>query len=298
VRILILGKAGQVGWELQHALASQGDVLALGRAEADLEDPGQLRQAVIDAAPDVIVNAAAHTAVDRAESEPERVDRINHLAVAELATFAAGRGAWLVHYSTDYVFDGSKPSPYVETDAANPITVYGRSKLAGERAVLASGAKAVIFRTSWVHAGRGHNFIRTILRLARERETLKVVADQIGAPTSAGLVADVTALAVHAIVDGKPPAAGIYNLTAAGETSWHGLARATIEAALAEGALLKATPQSIVAITTADYPTAAARPANSRLDTTKLRQTFRGLALPDWRVHVRGSVGALIRTGP
>ena len=297
MRILILGKAGQVGWELQRALASQGDVLALGRAEADLEDPGQLRQAVIDAAPDVIVNAAAHTAVDRAESEPERVDRINHLAVAELAGLAAGRRAWLVHYSTDYVFDGSKPSPYVETDAANPISVYGRSKLAGERAVLASGAKAVIFRTSWVHAGRGHNFIRTILRLARERETLKVVADQIGAPTSAGLVADVTALAVHAIVDGKPPAAGIYNLTAAGETSWHGLACFAIEEALAQGAILKATPQSIVAITTADYPSAAVRPANSRLDTTKLRQSY-DLTLPDWREQVRDSVEALLREGP
>ena len=296
MRILVLGKSGQVGWELQRALAPLGRLLALGRAEADLEDPAQLRQAVLEAAPDIIVNAAAYTAVDKAESEPERADRINHVAVAELAGLAAQRSAWLIHYSTDYVFDGSKPSPYVEADAPNPVSVYGSTKLAGERAVLTSGASSLILRTSWVHAGRGHNFIRTILKLARERDTLRVVSDQIGAPTSAALIADVTADAARRIAAGKPPATGLYNLTAAGETSWYGLAQLAIEEALAQGAVLQATPHSITAITTAQYPTAAARPANSRLDTTKLREAL-GRTFPDWRPDVRRSVEALLGGG-
>ena len=195
VRILVLGKTGQVGWELDRALSPRHDVVALGRADADLEDAGLLRRAVIERAPEIIVNAAGYTAVDRAEGEVARAERINHFAVAELAELAAASGAWLIHYSTDYVFDGTKTSPYVETDVANPKNTYGRTKLAGERALLASGAKSLIFRTSWVHAGRGHNFVRTILRLAGERDTLRVVADQVGTPTSAALIAEVTAQA-------------------------------------------------------------------------------------------------------
>ena len=288
MRLLVLGTNGQVGWELQRSLAPLGAVIALGREEADLEDAAKLRDAVAGAAPDVIVNAAAYTAVDKAESEPERADRINCRAVAELAHMAAGRGALLVHYSTDYVFDGRKPEPYVETDATAPINVYGRSKLAGEQAIAASSARHLIFRTSWVHAGHGSNFIRTMLRLAAERDSLLVVADQIGAPTSAALIADITAQAIAANL-----APDTYHLTASGETSWHGLAQFVIAEARAAGIPLKAGPENIAAITTAEYPTPATRPANSRLDTTKLRAAL-GITLPDWREGARQSVTQLI----
>ena len=288
MRLLVLGKNGQVGWELQRALAPLGEVIALGRAEADLENPAQLRNAVIAAGPGVIVNAAAYTAVDKAESEPERADRINHRAVAELAAMAADRGALLVHYSTDYVFDGRKSGPYIETDATAPRSVYGRTKLAGEAAIAASGVRHLIFRTSWVHSGRGSNFIRTMLRLAAERDSLRVVADQTGAPTSAALIAELTAQAIAANL-----ASGTYHLTAAGETSWHGLARFVIAEALAAGVPLKTTPDAVAPVTTADYPTPAARPANSRLDTTKLR-TALAITLPDWRDGARRSVTELI----
>ncbi len=284
MRLLLLGKNGQVGWELQRSLAPLGEVMALGREEADLADAASLRAAVATAAPDVIVNAAAYTAVDKAESEPERADRINHRAVAELAALAAARDALLVHYSTDYVFDGRKVGPYIESDPTGPLGVYGQTKLAGEAAVTASGARALVFRTSWVHAGRGGNFIRTMLRLAGERDSLRVVADQIGAPTSAALIADITAQAIGAAL-----APGVYHLTAAGETSWHGLAQFVIAEALAAGVPLRARPETVTAITTAEYPTPAARPANSRLDTAKLRRAL-GIALPDWREGARRSV--------
>lgn len=282
MRLLLLGKNGQIGWELQRSLSPLGEVIALGRADADLADAAQLRDAVTTAAPDVIVNAAAYTAVDQAESEPDRADRVNHRAVAELAQLAAKRGALLVHYSTDYVFDGRKSGAYVETDTPAPKNVYGRTKLASEEAIAASGARHLVFRTSWVHAGRGSNFIRTILRLAAERDTLRVVADQIGAPTSAALIADTTAQAIAANL-----ASGTYHLTAAGETSWHGLAQFAIATARGAGVPIKAS--TIEPITTADYPTAAARPANSRLDTTKLC-TALGVTLPDWRDGARQSV--------
>ncbi len=296
MRLLVLGKSGQVGWELQRALLPLGEVIALGRAEADLEDGAGLRRAVLQASADIVVNASAYTAVDKAESEPDRADRINHRAVAELAELAAGRGTWLVHYSTDYVFNGEKPLPYVETDPVGPAGAYGRSKLAGERAVAASGANALIFRTSWIHAGRGHNFIRTMLRLARDRDGLRVVADQIGAPTSAALVADVTAHAIAAIARGAAPAPGLYHLAAAGETSWHGLACFAVEEALRRGAELQTAPERIEPIPTSQYPTPARRPANSRLDTGKLRAAL-GLTLPDWRVPAARSVEELLRGG-
>ena len=288
MRLLVLGKNGQVGWELQRSLAPLGDVIALGREEADLENAAQLRDAVAAAAPDVIVNAAAYTAVDKAESEPARADRINHQAVADLAEIAADTGALLVHYSTDYVFDGRKAGPYVETDVTAPLGVYGRTKLAGEAAIAASGARHLTFRTSWVHAGRGANFIRTMLRLAAERDSLRVVADQTGAPTSAALIAEITAQAITANL-----ASGTYHLTASGETSWHGLAQFAIAEALAAGVPLKAKPDAVIPITTADYPTPAARPANSRLDTGRLRVAM-GITLPDWRDGARQTISQLI----
>ena len=293
MRLLILGKTGQVGWELQRALAPLGEVVALGRVEADLEDAAKLRAAVADASPDVIVNAAAYTAVDRAESEAARADRINHRAVGELGEIAAQRGAWVILYSTDYVFRGDAPGAYLETDVTDPQGVYGRSKRDGETALAASGAQALILRTSWVHAGHGQNFVRTMLRLAAERPQLRVVADQIGAPTSAALIAEVTAHAVARIGHGAPIAAGTYHLTAAGETSWHGLAQFAIAEAERLGAPLTAHACDVLAIGTAEYPTPARRPANSRLDTEKLRETL-GISLPDWQSGVRQTVAQLL----
>jgi len=297
VRLLVLGKTGQVGHELQRALTGVGEVVAHGRDEANFEDAAQLRRSVVDAAPDIIINASAYTAVDKAESELERADRTNHRAVGELAELAAQRGAWVIHYSTDYVFDGRKTSPYVETDTTNPISVYGRTKLAGEQAILAVGGNALIFRTSWVHSEQSQNFVRTMLRLAAERDSLRVVDDQIGAPTSAALIADVTAATVRTIGAGTAPDAGIYHLTAGGETSWYGLARFVIEAALARGAVLRVTPDKIAAIATSEYPTPAARPANSRLDTSKLRSAL-NLSLPDWRDGAQHTVDALLAQAP
>ena len=289
MRILILGKNGQVGWELQRSLAPLGGVIALGRAEADLESPSSLKAAIDRASPEIIVNASAYTAVDKAESEPERADRINHLAVGEIGELAAARDAWVIHYSTDYVFDGTKTSPYLETDPTCPISVYGRTKRDGEVALGRSGVRHLIFRTSWVHAGRGSNFVRTMLRLAAERDSLRVVVDQTGVPTSAEFIADVTAHAVARVRHGEPVASGIYNLTSSGETSWHGLARFSIAEALSMGARLKVTSDAIAAIKTSEYPTPAARPLNSRLDNSKLLSAF-GLEAPDWRYHARRSV--------
>ena len=293
MRVLILGKTGQVGWELQRALAPLGEVVALGRDEADLEDAAKLSAAVVNASPDVIVNAAAYTAVDKAESEVARADRINHRAVGELGEIAAQRGAWVIQYSTDYVFNGDRPGAYAETEATDPQGVYGRSKRDGETALAASGAPHLILRTSWVHAGRGQNFVRTMLRLAAERPQLRVVADQIGAPTSAALIAEVTADAVARIGRGAPIEGGIYHLTAAGETSWHGLAQEAIAEAERLGAPLMAHAGDVVAITTADYPTPAKRPVNSRLDTRKLRAAL-GTSLPDWQSGVRQTVAQLL----
>lgn len=293
MRLLVLGKSGQVGTELRRSLAPLGDVIALGHAEASLEDPAQLKQLVLDASPDIIVNAGAYTAVDKAEREPEQADRINHLAVGELADLARQRNAWLIHYSTDYVFDGAKPFPYVESDPTNPISVYGRTKCDGEIAALKDGTKALVFRTSWVHAGHGHNFIRTILRLAGERDSLNIVDDQIGAPTPAALIADVTATAIGRAAQDGSLGTGLYHLTAGGETSWFGLACFVVETALSHGAALKLTPDRIQPISTTAYPTPAARPANSRLDTSKLRAAL-GLSLPDWREGARQTVMDLL----
>ena len=287
--ILLLGKNGQVGWELQRALAPLGALVALDRRGAgdlcgDLADLDGLAATVRRLRPAVIANAAAYTAVDRAEGEPSLAQRINAEAPAVLAREAAACGALLVHYSTDYVFDGSGERPWREDDATGPLNVYGASKLDGERAVAASGCAHLILRTSWVYAARGGNFARTMLRLAAERERLTVVGDQWGAPTGAELIADVTAHAV-AQLRRAPGKAGVYHLAAAGETTWfsyakHVLARARIAQPAIE---FKAT--EVAPIATRDYPTPAARPRNSRLDTRKLQAAF-GLVLPPWQQGV------------
>ena len=289
MRILLLGKNGQVGWELQRALAPLGEVVALdqhgeGGLVGDLGDEAGLRATVAAVRPDVIVNAAAYTAVDNAEREPGLVHRINAAAPGALAEEAAARRIWFIHYSTDYVFDGSGKRPWREDDLVSPLSVYGESKLAGEEAIRASGCRHLILRSSWLYAARGGNFARTMLGLASERERLTVIADQIGAPTGADLVADITAHLVRSVMTGTGPhPVGIYHLAAAGETSWHGYASFVIDEARRRGALLKV--KEIAPVSSSSWPTAATRPLNSRLDTARLRSVF-GIHLPDWRLGV------------
>ena len=279
MKILLFGKDGQVGWELQRTLLPLGRVAAFGHGELDLADAAAVRRKLDEVRPDVIVNAAAYTAVDKAECELELAGAVNAAAPALLAQAAAQRGALLIHYSTDYVYDGAKAAPYVETDPTGPLGAYGRSKLAGEEGIRAAGCDHLIFRTSWVYSARGANFLRTILRVAAEREELRVVADQIGAPTWARLIAEATAHALRQAMQersGGKFASGVFHLAAAGETSWHGFASAIV--AGRGGLRVKA----VTPITTAEYPLPAPRPANSRLDTGAFRARF-GLALPDWR---------------
>lgn len=288
MKILLLGKDGQVGWELQRSLAPLGQVVALNaRSEAfcgDLANLEGLAKTVESIAPDVIVNAAAYTAVDKAESEPERAHLINAQAVEVLARAAKACGALLVHYSTDYVFPGCGVAAWREDLPVAPLNVYGQTKLAGEQAIEASGCAYLILRTSWVYAARGNNFARTMLRLAGERDNLAVIDDQVGAPTGADLIADVTAHAVRA-VRGNPALCGLYHLAAAGEATWCGYARYVLEQAAELGVELKVRAEQIKALTTDAYPTPAKRPANSRLDTQKLQRAF-DLSLPDWHQGV------------
>ena len=286
--ILILGANGQVGWELQRALTPLGRLIVCDRRRGDLEDLAGLRVLVNTERPAIIVNAAAYTAVDKAEADIDRARRVNAEAVGILAELAADLDAWLVHYSTDYVFDGSGSQPFREGDPTGPLNVYGQTKLEGEQAILASGCRHLIFRTSWVYAARGANFARTMLRLAAEREELRVIADQVGAPTSAELIADVTAQ-VLAQLRHRPDArslAGLYHLTADGAISWHGYARFVIEQAIGLGLPLRTLPERVLPIPTQEYPLPAMRPHNSRLDTRKLRETF-GLTLPAWETHMK-----------
>jgi len=278
--ILLLGGNGQVGWELSRALATVGNVQAVTRRECDVSDLAAMRALVRSARPAIIVNATAYTAVDKAESEQAQAQLINVAVPALLAEEAKASGALLIDYSTDYVFDGNKPGAYREDDAPGPLGVYGQTKLDGLHAIEASGCRHLVMRVSWVYAARGNNFLRTILRLAREREQLNVVADQFGAPTPAELIADVTAQCLMLLRNGKG-AEGIYHLAPAGETTWHGFATAIVREAQAAGIPLKLSPENIRAITTAEYPTAAKRPINSRLDTNKIRSTF-DMALPAW----------------
>lgn len=284
MKILLLGKNGQVGWELQRALQPLGTVIALDRKGegglvGDLSDLQGLRRTLCDLRPDVVVNAAAYTAVDKAESEPALARRINTEAPEVIARCVAKLGGWMVHYSTDYVFDGSGSQSWREGDPTGPLSVYGQSKLEGERAIQASGCKHLIFRTSWVYAARGGNFAKTMLRLAAEREELRVIDDQIGAPTGAELIADVTALTLRT-AQNRPETSGLYHLAAAGEVSWHGYAALVIEQARLRGIPLSV--QRIIPIATHEYPTPAQRPLNSRLDCQKLKSTFR-LNLPGWQ---------------
>ncbi len=288
MRILLIGKHGQVGFELQRALAPVGEVCAVDQPECDLSDAVAIRALVQAYNPDLIVNSAAYTAVDKAESEPAIAHAINAVAPGVLGEEAAKRNAWVVHYSTDYVFDGSKLGAYVEDDLPNPLSVYGRTKRDGEISLQQSGARHLIFRTSWVVGAHGSNFAKTILRLGAEREHLNVVADQYGAPTSAALLADVTAQLIRQRQregDDCFPF-GLYHLVVGGETNWCDYARFVVSEARALGAPLKLSPDAIRAIPSSEYPTAAKRPANSRLDTHKLRSRF-GLELPDWQSGVR-----------
>ncbi|TPQ39595.1 dTDP-4-dehydrorhamnose reductase [Cupriavidus pinatubonensis] len=286
--LLVTGCNGQVGFELRRSLAPLGNVVALDRSTCDLTRPDTLLRVVREYRPDVIVNPAAYTAVDKAETEAELAFAINGTAVGILAEEAKALGSLLVHYSTDYVFDGTKDGAYVETDEVNPQSVYGKSKLAGEQAIAATGAQALILRTCWVAGAHGGNFAKTMLRLGKERDCLRVIADQLGAPTTASLIADVTAqiLARHWLGGERQAfASGLYHLAAAGETTWHGYATEVLQYAMARGLELKANPERIEAIPATAYPLPAPRPSNSRLDTTRLRDTF-GIHLPDWKQGV------------
>ena len=276
--ILLIGKNGQLGFELQRSLAALGEVVAVGSAECNLADADALRSLVRSVRPRIIVNAAAYTAVDKAETEVDLAMAVNARAPGILGEEAARIGAWVVHYSTDYVFDGKATKPYVETDATNPLSVYGRSKLAGEQALQAALDRHLILRTSWVLGAHGGNFAKTMLRLAAERTSLNVVADQWGAPTSA---------IRQFYMDGETGFPfGLYHLTASGETNWCDYARFVITAAQIAGKPLKLGPADIKPITSAEYPVPAPRPANSRLSTEKFRTTF-GLPLPHWEDGVR-----------
>ncbi|WP_398498677.1 dTDP-4-dehydrorhamnose reductase [Variovorax sp.] len=285
MKLLLLGKGGQVGWELQRSLAPLGELVALDfdstDYHADFSRPEQLADTVRQVRPDVIVNAAAHTAVDKAESEPEFARKLNATSPGVVAQAAQEIGALMVHYSTDYVFDGSGSTPWKEDDATGPLSVYGRTKLEGEQLVAQHCAKHLIFRTSWVYAARGGNFAKTMLRLAKERDKLTVIDDQFGAPTGAELLADITAHAIRATLQ-DPSKAGLYHAIAGGETTWYGYARYVLELAQQAGVELKAGPQQVEAVPTSAFPTPATRPHNSRLDTSKLQAAF-GLVLPPWQ---------------
>jgi dTDP-4-dehydrorhamnose reductase len=284
MRILLTGKNGQVGFELQRALAPLGEISAVDQPDCDLTDPQAIRSLAQAIHPDIIVHPAAYTAVDRAESEPDLAMAINGTAPRVLGEEAAKIGALMVHYCTDYVYDGCKPSFYREDDTPNPQSVYGKSKLEGTEALRQSTDNHLIFRTCWVFGAHGANFVKTMLRLAGERESLKVVADQFGAPTSAALIADVTAQVIgqyQRSERGHFPF-GLYHLAAGGVTTWCDFAKTVIEAAHRAGKALKVRPEDISPITTAEYPLPASRPANSRLATDKLRETF-GLCLPSWQ---------------
>lgn len=284
--ILLFGKNGQVGWELQRALAPLGNLIVVDRHSrdycGDFENPEGVAETVRKIKPAVIVNATAYTAVDKAESEQNKAQLINATCIEALAAVAEETGAWLIHYSTDYVFDGSGNQPWREDDATAPLNTYGQTKLEGEQAIVSNMTKYLIFRTSWVYAAKGNNFAKTMLKLAKDRESLSVINDQFGAPTGAELIADCTAHAIRVALENSN-VAGLYHLIAAGETTWHAYATKVIEFAKAQGVELQV--QTINAVPTSAFPTPAKRPANSRLNTDKFQQTF-GLNLPDWTVGV------------
>jgi dTDP-4-dehydrorhamnose reductase len=289
VKVLLFGCNGQVGWELQRSLAPLGRMVSLGSAGADglcgdLRDAEGVARTVCDLRPDLVVNAAAYTAVDKAESEADLAHAVNAVAPGAIADAASEVGAAFVHYSTDYVFDGSGDRPWTEDSATGPLSVYGRTKLEGETRVAAANPRHLILRTSWVYSSRGGNFAKTMLRLARERDRLTVIDDQFGAPTGADLLADVTAHAVRALLADSSKA-GIYHVAAAGETTWNRYARFVIAKALEHGEPLKTRPEQVEAVPTTAFPTPAARPQNSRLNTSRFETAF-GLSLPPWEQGV------------
>lgn len=292
--ILILGKDGQVGVELQRSLSHLGKITALGHAEGDLSQLGALRNTLEHIQPSIIVNAAAYTAVDKAENPDnyDLVQTINAKAIEILGHYGYEHKALVVHYSTDYVFDGEQSTPYTEQDATNPKNKYGQSKLDGEIALSHIGAQHLIFRTSWVYAGHGNNFLRTMMRLAMQLEQLTVVDDQFGAPTSAELIADVTALAIWAHKRGEMES-GLYHLTATGQTSWHGFASYIVQQMVANGVTPTVQPDAVLPIPSADYPTPAQRPMYSHLDTSKLQNQL-DLHMPHWQLHVRRAIKQLL----
>lgn len=284
MRILLIGSNGQVGFELRRALAPLGEIVAVDYPRCDLSQPDSVRDAVASARPELIINAAAYTAVDKAESELEQARTINAVAPGVIGEEARRLGARVIHYSTDYVYDGTRAGAHTEDEPTNPLGVYGLTKRDGDLALAASGAKHFIFRTSWVFGAHGANFVKTVLRLGAERDSLNVVADQFGAPTSASLLADVTAQVLGQLRFRQTSefADGVYHLVADGETSWHGFAQAILRGGVARGLTFKLSPEAVSAIATSEYPLPAKRPANSRLDTSKLKQTF-GLVLPSWQ---------------
>ena len=304
MKILLFGKNGQVGWELQRSLAPLGEVTALSTHStdycADFNNPDGVAQTVLAIKPHIIVNAAAYTAVDKAESEPAIAQAINATTTTAIAQAASKIGATLVHYSTDYVFDGSGSRAWTEADTPTPLSVYGASKLAGERAIAQHCPQHLIFRTSWVYGARGGNFAKTMLHLAKERDSLKVINDQIGAPTGADLLADITAHAIRALVLQPDQAArryGTYHIAAAGETSWHGYAQHVFAQARAQGVAFKLSEHQPETILTSDYKTAAQRPLNSRLDCSKLKSNF-GIYLPSWQSGVSRMLAEILETTP
>ncbi|MDV6340594.1 dTDP-4-dehydrorhamnose reductase [Nitrosomonas sp. Is24] len=296
MKILLFGKNGQVGWELQRSLAPLGELIALSSSSeefcGDLTDFSGIQQTLRQVSPDIIVNAAAYTAVDKAESEPGRAYALNAEAPAVLAQEAKRLSAWLIHYSTDYVFNGHSSQPYLETDDCDPLNVYGKSKLEGEKNILNSGCSHLIFRTSWVYAAYGNNFIKTILRLAQQRDKLTIVDDQIGSPTGAELIADITAHALLMIKE-KPAISGLYHLTAGGSTSWYGFAKFILENAERMNYQLKIQSSTLKPIASSDFPLPAKRPFNSRLDTGKLTKTF-DLTLPSWQTGAARTLTELL----
>ena len=297
MKLLLFGSNGQVGWELQRSLAPLGSVKACDRHAVDLENPRAVRAAINDYSPDVIVNAAAYTAVDKAESEPDKAESVNAKAVELLANEAKRRNIWLLHYSTDYVFDGEKSGLYSETDKPNPLNTYGSTKLQGEIALQESGCRHLIFRTSWVYSARGSNFVKTIVRLAGEKDRLDIVADQVGAPTSAVFIADATATCLYRVAHGdefEEQVTGVYHLTASGSTSWHGFARYLLDEMHSRNSERRLRSQNVHPVTTARYRSPAKRPLNSRLDTQKLTDTF-SIYPPPWQFHVQRLVAELCR---
>ena len=289
MKILLFGKDGQVGWELRRSLSYLGDLLCLGRKEADLQNFPAVRRIIQHHQPDILVNAAAYTAVDNAESDHTTAKAVNEVAVGVLAEEAARHNAWVVHYSTDYVYDGNKSCPYVENDITSPLSVYGKTKREGDELIRKHNPKHLIFRTSWVYAARGRNFVKTVLSLAQKRDDLKVIDDQFGAPTSAGLIADVTSLVIYLLFQQsdhrRSDLAGTYHLVPAGETNWFGVAQFVLEQAQARGLAIQVKPSQLLAISSDEYGLIAKRPKNSRMATDKLRQAF-GIQLPHWHYQL------------